>query len=261
MRALRLISNGVVPSSSEQSPSPRQRSFPLSSRASQGEKMCARRWRGFADPGSVDDFGSSGTASFVVTESSSPGFAVGAATLCVELEAGWHPMLSGRAIAATERKERGIVENSISRLAHGPGSREGGLRAVGVSAPLSFLGCPFLHSPLWRGWGSWHCAVNLKYPTAAFSSPEHATEWVESFVDWYNTRHLHSAVGFVSPTQRHEGRDSAILAQRRVVYEAARRRNPRRWSRETRNWSAPATVILNPTKQTKVSQTLAAHAA
>jgi len=143
MRALRLISNGVVPSSSEQSPSPRQRSFPLSSRASQGEKMCARRWRGFADPGSVDDFGSSGTASFVVTESSSPGFAVGAATLCVELEAGWHPMLSGRAIAATERKERGIVENSISRLAHFPGSREGGLRAVGVSAPLSFLGRPF----------------------------------------------------------------------------------------------------------------------
>jgi len=100
-----------------------------------------------------------------------------------------------------------------------------------------------------------------EYPTAAFSSPEQSAEGVESFVDWYNTRHLHSAVGFVSPTQRHEGRDSAILAQRRVVYEAARRRNPRRWYRETRNWSAPATVILNPTKQTKISQTPAAHAA
>jgi len=53
-----------------------------------------------------------------------------------------------------------------------------------------------------------------EYPTMAFSSLEHATQWVESFVDWYNRQHLHSAVGFVSPTQRHEGHDSAILAQR-----------------------------------------------
>ncbi len=86
-------------------------------------------------------------------------------------------------------------------------------------------------------------------------------EWVKSFVDWYNTRHLHSAAGFVSPTQRHEGRDNAILAQRREVYVAARRRNPTRWSRGTRSWSAPEAVILNPTKQTKISQLLADHAA
>ena len=100
-----------------------------------------------------------------------------------------------------------------------------------------------------------------EYPDKPFESIEAARKWVADFVRWYNEEHLHSAIGFVTPTSRHRGTDLATLEGRRTVYEAARRRNPERWSGHIRKWDAPDTVILNPSKQTKLSQALAAHAA
>ena len=44
----------------------------------------------------------------------------------------------------------------------------------------------------------------------------------------------------------HLGREEAILAIRREVYEQARRRNPNRWSGRTRNWEPVTVVRLNP---------------
>jgi transposase InsO family protein len=41
-------------------------------------------------------------------------------------------------------------------------------------------------------------------------------------VEWYNNEHRHSAIRFVTPTQRHEGLDETLLDNRKVVYEAAR---------------------------------------
>lgn len=38
------------------------------------------------------------------------------------------------------------------------------------------------------------------------------------------------------------------MTQRIEVYEAARARNPQRWSRKIRNWSLPESVWLNPEK-------------
>ena len=84
------------------------------------------------------------------------------------------------------------------------------------------------------------------YPSQPFASPEAAQCWVEGFVAWYNTEHLHSAIRFVSPDDRHFGREAAILEQRRQVYEQARQRNPQRWARKTRNWDPVAVVHLNP---------------
>ena len=84
------------------------------------------------------------------------------------------------------------------------------------------------------------------YPRRPFRSVDDAWAWVERFVSWYNHEHLHSAVGFVTPDDRHHGRDVDVLVERRAVYEAARRRNPGRWSRTTRHWDAPALVTLNP---------------
>lgn len=46
---------------------------------------------------------------------------------------------------------------------------------------------------------------------------------------WYDHEPMHSAIGFVTPDDRHTGRDIAILENRKVVYEAARKRHPRRW--------------------------------
>ena len=72
--------------------------------------------------------------------------------------------------------------------------------------------------------------------------------WVSGFVDWYNFEHRHSAIQFVTPAQRHAGLDTAILAQRQALYQAAKTRHPERWSRQTRNWQPVQVVYLNPTK-------------
>ena len=85
-----------------------------------------------------------------------------------------------------------------------------------------------------------------QYPRRPFENQEAARAWVEQFVNWYNTVHLHSALNFVTPRDRHEGRDVAILAARHQVYENARRANPERWSGNTRNWSPVGNVTLNP---------------
>ena len=88
------------------------------------------------------------------------------------------------------------------------------------------------------------------YPESAFSGIDQATEWVSRFVQWYNTEHLHSAIRFVTPSSRHQGRDKAILQKRSAVYENAKRLNPLRWSGQTRNWSPITEVHLNPKKET-----------
>jgi putative transposase len=85
-----------------------------------------------------------------------------------------------------------------------------------------------------------------EYPRHGFVTVEAARTWVATFVAWYNHDHKHSGIGFVAPADRHAGRDVEILAARRDVYEHARRRNAARWSRHTRLWSRPDTVILNP---------------
>lgn len=89
------------------------------------------------------------------------------------------------------------------------------------------------------------------YPSRPFESIEEARAWVASFVTWYNEEHLHSAIGFVTPQDRHAGRDKAILAKRREVYEKARQRHPERWSGNARNWERVEVVRLNPDAETK----------
>ena len=100
-----------------------------------------------------------------------------------------------------------------------------------------------------------------EYPPGAFASLDDARAWVTRFVGWYNEVHLHSAIGFVTPTDRHAGRGDAILAARAAVYKRARRRHPERWSGAARAWQAPAVVRLNPSDHLYVSTPQAAVAA
>ena len=83
------------------------------------------------------------------------------------------------------------------------------------------------------------------YPTRGFDDLESARRWAGEFVSWYNGVHLHRSIGFVTPADRHAGRDGVLLLERREVYDAARRRHPERWSRHARSWKRPATVVLN----------------
>ena len=85
-----------------------------------------------------------------------------------------------------------------------------------------------------------------EYPSKPFASIEAARTWVAPFVRWYNTQHLHSSIRFVTPDDRHAGRDVQILAVRQAVYEAARTERPDRWSGPVRNWEPMAEVRLNP---------------
>lgn len=84
------------------------------------------------------------------------------------------------------------------------------------------------------------------YPRQPFADLVAARAWVEAFVNWYNTQHLHSAIRFVTPADRHAGRDIALLLRRRAVYARARARTPERWSGETRDWTPIPAVRLNP---------------
>ena len=93
-----------------------------------------------------------------------------------------------------------------------------------------------------------------EYPQNKFGSLTEARQWVSGFVSWYNDEHQHSAIRFVTPTQRHEGRDKAILQRRHQVYQQAYLKNPTRWSGNTRNWNPISEVSLNPDKATKDKQ-------
>ena len=87
------------------------------------------------------------------------------------------------------------------------------------------------------------------FPRKPFENLEAALQWVEDFVRWYNDEHLHSAIRYVTPSDRHAGKDRPLLANRHEVYTKARCRTPRRWTVKTRNWSPVGAVYLNPIKQ------------
>ena len=96
------------------------------------------------------------------------------------------------------------------------------------------------------------------YPRKPFASLEQACSWAAWFVGWYNIEHRHSAIKFVTPQQRHAGEDVEILARREALYRDAQTRNPNRWTKETRDWSRPEEVVLNPAKGTAASKSEAA---
>jgi len=82
-----------------------------------------------------------------------------------------------------------------------------------------------------------------------FAEINAARKWCEKFVFWYNQVHLHSALKFVTPIQRHNGEDAIIRHKRHLIYQMAKKRNPERWSKNSRDWTLPEIVTLNPNKK------------
>jgi transposase InsO family protein len=91
-----------------------------------------------------------------------------------------------------------------------------------------------------------------EFPTKGFVDLEAARTWAATFVRWYNHDHRHSGIRYVSPAQRHDGHDRAILDARHALYIEARSKNPARWSGATRNWSPIGAVTLNPERDSVV---------
>lgn len=93
-----------------------------------------------------------------------------------------------------------------------------------------------------------------EYPSKPFETIAQAQSWVDDFVFRYNTQHLHSSIRFVTPDDRHYGREEEILAHRRNVYEKARDQNKNRWLQDIRNWNPVHQVWLNPEKKKDATQ-------
>ena len=98
-----------------------------------------------------------------------------------------------------------------------------------------------------------------EFPTKGFASLDEARSWAAEFVRWYNVDHRHSGIRYVSPQQRHTGQDKAILAARHALYAQARKRNPARWSGNTRDWSHIDAVTLNPERDEVVNMAASAQ--
>jgi putative transposase len=94
------------------------------------------------------------------------------------------------------------------------------------------------------------------FPPKGFADLADARQWAADFVHWYNHEHRHSGIRYVTPAERHVGQDRPLLACRHVLYQQARQRNPRRWSRQTRNWTPVAAVTLNPEQDAVVQAAL-----
>ena len=83
------------------------------------------------------------------------------------------------------------------------------------------------------------------YPEHGFASIEEARQWTAKFVEWYNTRHRHSALQYLTPEQVHSGQAEKLLAKRQNLFQQARQRHPERWRNNIRQWELPKVVWLN----------------
>ena len=64
--------------------------------------------------------------------------------------------------------------------------------------------------------------TRVGYPKKPFESILEAQAWVDSFVRWYNEEHRHSAINWITPHDRHTGKERELLRRREATY---RKRN------------------------------------
>lgn len=153
---------------------------------------------------------------------------------------------------------RAVIERAVLRegVAHRPlvlhADNGSAMKGATLQARLQTLGVTTSHSrprvsndnafseALFRT-----CKYRPGYPPEGFETLAAARDWVLAFVHWYNHEHRHSAIRYVTPAQRHDGREEPILAARHRLYQQARDSDPGRCSGATRNWKPVGPVWLN----------------
>ena len=78
-----------------------------------------------------------------------------------------------------------------------------------------------------------------------FPSLQGARDWLALFIDWYNTQHRHSGIGYVTPLQKHHGLDIQLLESRQETLNMAARAHPERFVRGPKTVAQPRVVYLN----------------
>ena len=169
---------------------------------------------------------------------------------------GWEVHDSDAAEHAAHLVRRTALAEGIAALADKPvlhGDNGSTLKATTVLAMLHWLGVkPSYSRPRVSDDNAYAESLfrtakyRPEFPAQGFADLEAARAWATGFVHWYNVDHRHSGIRYVSPSQRHEGEDHAILEARHALYLQARQKNPARWSGNTRNWSPVVAVTLNP---------------
>jgi putative transposase len=80
-----------------------------------------------------------------------------------------------------------------------------------------------------------------------FGSREDGLGFCRRFFDWYNTRHHHSGLGFLTPAQVHHGLADGALAHRATVLRRAHAAHPERFPHGApRVATPPPAVWINP---------------
>jgi transposase InsO family protein len=176
---------------------------------------------------------------------------------------GWEVHDTDNADHAAHLVHRTALAEGVHAMAEKPvlhGDNGATLKATTVLAMLHWLGVkPSYSRPRVSNDNSYSESLfrtakyRPEFPAKGFIDLEHARVWAADFVHWYNNQHHHSGIRYVSPADRHAGRDHDILAARHAVYTAARERNPSRWSGATRNWAPIGAVTLNPERETVVA--------
>jgi putative transposase len=176
---------------------------------------------------------------------------------------GWEVHDTDAAEHAAHLVRRTALAEGIAALADKPilhGDNGATLKATTVLAMLHWLGIkPSYSRPRVSDDNAYAEALfrtakyRPEFPARGFEDLEAARSWASSFVHWYNVEHRHSGIRYVSPAQRHDGKDHAILAARDAVYAAARERHPTRWSGPLRDWSPIGAVTLNPERDAVIA--------
>jgi transposase InsO family protein len=78
-----------------------------------------------------------------------------------------------------------------------------------------------------------------------FSTLQAAREWLALFIDWYNTQHRHSGIGYVTPFQKHRGLDIPMLESRQTTLNMAALAHPERFVRGPKTVARSRVVYLN----------------
>ena len=179
---------------------------------------------------------------------------------------GWEVHDTDDADHAAHLVRRTALAEGIATLGEKPvlhGDNGATLKATTVLAMLAWLGIrpsysrprvsddnPFVEA-LFRT-----AKYRPAFPPKGFADLDAARQWAAGFVHWYNHEHHHSGIRYVTPAERHVGRDRALLDHRHALYQQARERNPQRWSGQTRNWTPIAAVTLNPERDAAVQTAL-----
>jgi transposase InsO family protein len=93
----------------------------------------------------------------------------------------------------------------------------------------------------------------IDYPRC-FAEIGVARTWMADFVHYYNTEHLHSAIGYVTPHQRRHGDDHTIFAARNATLKRAFQLRPERWVRGPKYYAHEKTVVLNPAERNRTEK-------